>query len=95
MALLNDETRAAIWRGLMRHYSRIGAVLAPDKDALRGIVDDTDAVVHAMTTDLESALSADAMALLTGEQRELLVAVLILARIAPGHVSSILGEIGD
>ena len=83
MAALPDNTRAAIWRGLMRYWSTSGEVTDFTKAQLRTMVNDLDDFFDANAAAINSAISQPIRGTATVQQKAFTAAVVMLARFDP------------
>lgn len=94
MAVLGENTRAQIWRGLMRFWSaQLETISGINKTALRAAVDAADDWADANAASYNSALPATFRNNATSAQKALLLAIVILARYSSSAIRSIIGEV--
>lgn len=96
MAILSEEDRQRVWRGLMRWWSVVGRGDAPGgllKADLRAAVDATDTWIENNQAAFNSALPAAARSGLTLTQKTLLFCAVALARVGLATLRSLFGEV--
>jgi hypothetical protein len=84
MAILSGESRARIWRGLMRYWSKLREPCSVDKAALLAAVEATDVWIDENAASFNSALPAVARSGLTTAQKTLLLCAVALVRAGSG-----------
>lgn len=94
MAVLGNNVRLQLWRGVMRYWSgqqeSVGAISKADLQAAINAADDwADSVASAYNSALPATFRTNA----TAGQKALVLAMVILARFNANAVRSILGEV--
>jgi hypothetical protein len=84
MAVLSEEDRQRIWRGLMRYWSRDFTSVDLSKSELRSAVDATDTWIENNQASYNQALPATAQSNLDANQKTLLFCAVALMRVDPG-----------
>lgn len=93
MAILPDEDRVRIWRGLMRYVSSRFETVLLSKSDLRAAVDATDVWIDENQSAFNQALPQVARDNLTIEQKTLLLCAVALARTSIDLLRRVLGEV--
>jgi hypothetical protein len=92
MAVLSEDDRQKVWRGIMRYWSgQREAIAGLDKNDLRSAVDNTDQWIETNEGSFNSALPAAAQTNLTTTQKTMLFTAVALMRADPELAKKILG----
>jgi len=91
MAVLSDNVRLKLWRGMMRYWSAEWEPIIVSAGQLLDAVNATDDWVDANSAALNAALPAAFRTTAGVEQKAFLLAMVALARRDPDLVRSILG----
>ncbi len=93
MAVLPDEDRVRIWRGLMRYWSGLRETIDVSKSDLREAVNAADAWVDSMAASYNTALPTTFRNSATQSQKSLLLVAVVLMRFNVGLLRQIFGEV--
>ncbi len=93
MAILSEQDRRRIWRGLMRYASREFQDVGLSKSELRAAVDETDNWIDANQAGFNAALPVAAQSGLTTAQKTLLFCGVAAIRVDTGFARSLFGEV--
>lgn len=91
MAVLPDEDRARIWRGLMRYWSNLRETVSVSKPALRTTVDETDNWIDDNQAGFVGSLTYGGS--FTAVQLTLIFCCVALARVGVNLLRRVLGEV--
>lgn len=94
MAVLPDEDRAKIWRGIMRWWSNLREPVGElSKADLRAAVDATDTWIENNQASYNAALPEVARSALTAAQKTLLFCAVALARVGVPMLRRVFGGV--
>lgn len=96
MAVLSENDRLKIWRGIMRYGSKPDTRQIWDgmtKTDLRAAVDAADSWADSNAASFNSALPATFRTNANNSQKALLLALVVLARYNPAAVRKIVGDV--
>ena len=93
MAVLSNDDRARLWRGLTRRWSRLLESVPITKAELQAAVNAADDWADANAASFNTAIPQPARGALTAAQKALILAVVALARTDPAIARVVLGEV--
>ena len=93
MAILSEQDRQRIWRGLMRYWSRLREEVGVNKQDLKDAIDATDQWIDDNQSSYNSALPEPAKSNLTLAQKTLLFCAVALMRVSLDFIRRVFYEV--